>query len=484
MTKYLINSVLFALVLQACGKSADSELKYYGPDTFRADLNYTSYFDISVDDLSINDLDGEIVFDEMIQDDQEVISRRMLYHTKFLIGTFTYQEKPTDFYSFSAGIDETPHLPVQKIKYIAKYNVLRVTYEYIDRGVFYKDLFDGQDSAEISFYLPRDPETFYEFLEKLSFKKDPKTGELLVPCTSEEDNAEDALYYYWSPDLKDCPRSKIMRQLVKVDATIEKISPSAKTFPRYERLYQNRTKDNPLRATVVYGVDRSFKDPQDLSRLAWSIDGDRLLKWPSLVKHDLVDGQEHAEHSYEFEFSWGFAQIRFLLLEPGTEVFNENIKTLLQTEDVFIYSGHSAEGAYFRFDDLYPDVEKFRLPDKYQVFFMNACTTYSYYHNAMFAEKSNNILGLDLVVNAIGASFLTENRPNYTQRSGTEVLMLSSLLGLERDGQPLEVLGSWQDILDKMYKRSGFEDSALTVLLGDEDNPTVLEEALNEHSPL
>lgn len=461
-----------------------SELQFYGPDSYRANLVYRSFVDITVVEKFSGDTE-RVIFGELNQDNQDEILEVIKYQTKFLIGTFTYQERPTDFYSYSAGIDESPDLLVNNIVFLKKQKALRVFYEYTDRGVFYKDLFEeGKDEANISFYLPKNPRNFYKRLEKFRFRKHPKAKHLIVPCTSEEDNSEEALYYYWSPDRQGCPRSEIMQDLVQVNGTITKEASTDKTFPRYAELYKNRTKKNPLRATVVYGVDEAMHMQSDLSRLAWDIDSEKISHWPHLIATRFSENEEHAKYLNTYQFDWGFAQIRLLLVDPDSDYFARRVSELLQSEDILVYAGHSAEGAYFDLQNLYPNRQGFLLPDKYQVFFLNACTTYSYYHRTFFAEKSNNNLGLDLVLNTIGASFLSQREANYRERLGPEALLISYLLGLDKHGRRLKELRSWQDILDTVYQRSGFEDSALTVLLGDENNPTELEEALNEQSQL
>ena len=60
----------------------------------------------------------------------------------------------------------------------------------------------------------------------------------------------------------------------------------------------------------------------------------------------------------------------------------------------------------------------------------------------------------------------------------------SSLLGLDKEGKRLRKLRSWQQVLGKITENAGYEDSALTNVLGDMDNPVELPTGLSVPVPL
>jgi hypothetical protein len=183
-------------------------------------------------------------------------------------------------------------------------------------------------------------------------------------------------------------------------------------------------------------------------------------------------------------------RVDFYYVDSDSPKLKKLLKRVLTESDVISYNGHSNDGHYFDLDKIFGKKvgKKSRLPEKYQILFMNSCTSYTYFHKNLFIEKggdskSEGHLNFDLLLNGIGANFLVEtpkDAENYRKLPSPEIILLSNLIGYETSGvarDPLE-FKSWQTILDEMQERVGFDDSALTVLLGDTDNPNTVEEAI------
>src|SRR5690606_19807601 len=130
--------------------------------------------------------------------------------------------------------------------------------------------------------------------------------------------------------------------------------------------------------------------------------------------------------------------------------------------DVFIYDGHSGLGGYLYVDRFADDLNRpLKLdPNKHQIFYFNGCSTYAYYNGDYFdlkktAEDPTGSKKLDIITTSIGALFSIGARHDVT--------LIKALVDGERP--------SWQEIMDATYRVSP-EETALTHVNGDEDNPS------------
>jgi len=164
-----------------------------------------------------------------------------------------------------------------------------------------------------------------------------------------------------------------------------------------------------------------------------------------------------------------FVELDMYVVDPNRDVadpkrpdyfgFPDKAVTGMRESDVFIYDGHSGLGGYLSVGRLFAR-RKHTLPtEKYQVFFFNGCSTFSYYNSDYFELKQTeeDIVGsknLDIVTTSIGALF--------DNGAGNDSMFIRAFAAGD---QP-----SWQEIIDRIYNVAP-EGSALTHVNGDEDNP-------------
>lgn len=436
---------------------------FYSPDSVPVRLNYRTYFQVAPSEVG-HPLDS----DEAKQKIQELIK----LHSSHLYGVFTYHEKPHDFVNFSGSIKD---VGISKILSVVKKsrNIIRIEYEYTDEAVFYYEVLNGKQSLDLEFFMPTNPTTIY----KRGFPKkpvlDPHTKEPMNLCTSHHDNSEEAFFYYWSPHREGCPKS-FKKYIHLVQANITTLPSTTKTYPEYELLY---TQDqlmgkNHVRFSVLVGMDEKFDDPKDLGRVGFEQSAIYFGK-----QFNLMQSTENERH-YRYETERFIADVDLLYLDPDAETWPETVSKILENSSVIIWSGHSAEGAYFDPQLLFGEQSDSRLPkDKYQIIFFNACTTYSYFHSNYFDLKKSvpgdpfGTKHLDLMTNVIGAPFLENSiSPDALTLEG---IVVSALLGRYPDGSKPGGHFSWQQILNLMSEFVGYDFTALSNVIGDEDNPTV-----------
>jgi hypothetical protein len=147
------------------------------------------------------------------------------------------------------------------------------------------------------------------------------------------------------------------------------------------------------------------------------------------------------------------------LVDPDQPEFIDLAVKGLREADVFVYDGHSGLGGYLSVGLLFGN-RKYDLPkDKYQIFFFNGCSTFSYYNYDYFQLKATasdprGIDNLDILTTTTPASF--------DLGSGNDTFLIRALAGGQRP--------TWQNIIDTLYKIGG-SDSALISVNGDETNP-------------
>ena len=150
------------------------------------------------------------------------------------------------------------------------------------------------------------------------------------------------------------------------------------------------------------------------------------------------------------------------LVDPGTQEFVADAAAAMENDDVFIYDGHSGLGGYLNLKRLQQSLGRPLKLDvnKSQIFFFNGCSTFAYYNHDYCELKKTSadpkgIKNLDIVSTAIGASFDIGARH--------DVILIA---GIADGSRP-----SWKLLIDRMY-RVDREQTALTHVNGDEDNPT------------
>ena len=500
MSRSWLVSFLWISLLIGCGSTEQlSEPKFYSSDSLPATISFATKFQLALSELPepvTLDSQGAVVLSE---ENQKKVDEVMHLHILHLYGVFTYHEKPVDFSSYSGTIQEAYKDYGSKITQVEKAaDQLVVHYDYKDRGVFYSDLFwDGGDLT-LSFYMPKEPTTVYKFGFPAVPVLDPVTKEPLNTCSDTHDNSEAAFWYYWSPQREGCPAA-FVDQLQLVEAHFKVLPVTESSWPEYDQLYQQKD----MRINILIGADAKMDDPRDLGRLGWEDlrrDFERLTLangTPTLQPIELAPGV-FEKYGFTYKTDQFDAQIAVHFVNPDDEEnWDEYAAEMLATSDVMIFSGHSYEDWYLDPDRLFAD-SQWQMPgDRYQIQFFNACTSWSYFNSNYFDLKKqiNQTAGrgsadpagtkyLDILTNAIGAPFTVDPTTGEDPRLSPDFLLTTNLLGINEKGRRMAKLPSWQTILNRITTSAGYDYTALTNVIGDEDNPTRLPAGVKVPKPI
>ena len=416
----------------------ESDLLFYGSDNQSATMSYASFVEIKLPAgvRSPNDLLTGTNRRKM----QEIVD----YQAQHLFGVFSVHPE----YVKNPGILSSQSKPkITTAEINASARTAKVNYTLFDTGVFKKKLLvDGP--RKIQFVLPKDPTTIYA--------KGIPPGQSVNKCTDDHYNSEDDFWYFWNPKKFGCPITEA--DLVAVEAQLTPIASTIKSHPYYDKILGDNGNGRKLRIVYLVGVDQDFNSG-DLGRKTFNEALD-LLKEKGF-ETDSSKSSRFAKLLTLKKRDWD-VELQVKLVDPGTQEFVADAAAAMENDDVFIYDGHSGLGGYLNLKRLQQSLGRPLKLDvnKSQIFFFNGCSTFAYYNHDYFELKKTSadpkgIKNLDIVSTAIGASFDIGARH--------DVILIA---GIADGSRP-----SWKLLIDRMY-RVDREQTALTHVNGDEDNPT------------
>jgi hypothetical protein len=526
-------NVLFVVALltfagcASLNRTPESAAKFYGTDSVRARMQFSSYMLYPIPDNYRNNLEG-LKTSPLWTDIQWAVDEQLAY----MFGIFTVYPGFVD----SPGIPR--NRPVMKFKQITKSNVpgyAQINYDFSDVVVFSTDRFDRKDEIQITFPLPKDPRTIYD-----AGIPDP-ARDCLNRCTDLHYNSEGDQFYFWNPmqneaisadEHPDCQpyikgkkvpcayqpdRSRESRALydkvvVEVTANLKKIPSTTKTYPEYDDLY----KEGEMNITYVVGVDenfsvcdlglRTYKEAllyltarEDQVGQTLRIERDeatadkceeaglaRDIEIKAFIGFTIVDNGKHDKRLTKTFTDKKTGKrvkvnIHMVLRNPNSKkfvddaVFSMSGDAKFNADDIFIYDGHSGLGGYLSVERFTDNVGRkkrtFNLPkSQYQVFYFNGCSTYSYYNADYVQEKGGKFIDTSNIddLKKDNSRYLdiitTGIGAEFGIGSGNDATLIYHLTSGERP--------SWQQIIDGIYESSaGGDASALTHINGDWDNP-------------
>ncbi len=300
------------------------------------------------------------------------------------------------------------------------------SYRY--RGTIVVSKGAGEDYELI---LPVNPETIY----KASI---PKSGNRESPCTDSHYNSEEDFWYFWNPRNPGCPLKEGVDYLV-VTGTLEKIENMKSSYPEYERLVDE---SGTLLMTVLVGMDESTngRDPMqssDLNARSFRTIRSKLIKtgfkgrrWERPDYRAKISGfpSRLRQLPYVEEFSKTGKNARVVVRmvfgpsgidEPST-AFHYLFKDALENASAVIYNGHSGLGGHL---DLLAIEEsetfEINIPrDRYQIYFFDSCSSYTYYNSLYFERKKSatdpdGTRNLDILTNGLASDFESGAKNNF-----------------------------------------------------------------------
>ncbi len=306
------------------------------------------------------------------------------------------------------------------------------------------------------------------------------------PCTDPHYQSEGDFWYFWNPTKRGCPLVE-GEHYKKISANIERIENTRSTYPEYARLVRNTRVGKVIRIDALFGLDKAYhnRDPwkrganEDINASNYR----NLSVWLQRKGYEVTKRWSRSEVRAMItnnNESWKDVTVEELTKEAANGVklvvrlffgpsginedslpFHYFVKDAMETGSVFVYSGHSGLGGNLNL----PWIERnrgFRIqPDKsnYQLYFINGCTTYSYYNEYFFSRKvsttdATGSKNLDVITNGLATYFSVIDDTDYYL---------------------IDAITEWADggrVMSYQELASISDTNNLYGVNGDEDNPT------------
>lgn len=392
---------LFALILstQAFANNTNTNSKterklYVGTNSTEAILSFKS----SVELISASSPDKDMAMEQV---EQEVLH---------LFGPMSFAE----YKAVPKGNHKIKILGVNK----KDTNIYRINYAYAGTIVL-----ENGPITTYNFILPVNPDTIYQ--AGMTRSKNL--------CTDPHYQSEDDFWYFWNPDNYGCKLKKDI-DYIEITGNIKRITNTTQTFPEYNRLVNE---NNEVVVTLLMGMDdpSNGKDPNkstDLNAENFREIKESLIKrgyknrlWTKEESAEIVTEATNSKFYIE-EFSKEFVnsktgqvyKIKFNIFFGPTGIDEDNVpfhyffKNALENSSVMMYDGHSGLGGHLDLESIESDRDYRIKPDKnkYQIYFFNSCSSYTYYNTMYFARKKtredrNGTKNLDILTNGLSTYF-------------------------------------------------------------------------------
>lgn len=304
------------------------------------------------------------------------------------------------------------------------------------------------------------------------------------PCTDEHYQDEGDFWYFWNPENSGCKLEENEHYLV-VTGNVKRTPNTELSYPEYNRLAE----DGVVSISLLMGMDdpESKRDPnishdtnainfRDIKRTLLDM-GYESHKWGSQEILSISDDWSKKEiqvitkqQVYVEDFTKevkGNEKVKIVLriffgpsgIDEESSVFHRFFKDALENQSILMYDGHSGLGAHL---DL-PSIEQeigYLKPNKnrYQIYFFNSCTSYSYYNTMYFNRKRTSsdpqgTKNLDIFTNGLATYFAVMHDSNLALIKAVELYFESG------------TRMSYQSLAKEI------DSNNLFGINGDEDNP-------------
>jgi hypothetical protein len=350
---------------------------------------------------------------------------------------------------------------------------LSIAYKFTGKSVFDLRAFKNSDRASVPLKLPLSPDLIY----KQSMGK--KGGEPFNYCTDPGYNDEGDFWYFWDPQQKKCPLADDNQKVLRITGELKLLPNSVERYPDYNALYGDNDNGKVLEISLLLG----YVDDIPNNKIGHT--KDTTYKNFKVITKELKDmgfteltGKDHYKDNFKItsggnetkgaNFLREYASVihtddgrkvhvhvQVLLADTAIasrdNTFHYYLVPAFENADVLIYDGHSGLGGNLDLGSL-PKVH-FDL-NKYQIFFFNGCSSYSYY-NGMFFQAKHGSKNLDIV-----------NSGLETSSDSTAPNALAFMKYIIRGD-----LKSYRRILTALEKSNGEDNGTyLTGVSGEDDN--------------
>lgn len=302
------------------------------------------------------------------------------------------------------------------------------------------------------------------------------------PCTDHHYQSEGDFWYFWNPNKYGCKLKKDIDYKV-ISAKIKRIQNTTQTYPEYEKLVNDK---NEVVMTLLMGMDDPGKvrDPNtsmDINASNFRDIKSSLLKrgysnrlWSKeeikkVIKESTRTKFYIEEFSKEFTHSQTGQKYKVILniffgpsgIDEDNIPFHYFYKDAIENSSIMMYDGHSGLGGHLDLESIEEARGFTFMPsqDKYQIYFFNSCTSYTYYNTMYFARKKTTMdpkgtKNLDILTNGLATYFSVMHDTNMALIVAVEKWLKG------------EAVISYQTLAKSI------DSGNLFGVNGDEDNPT------------
>lgn len=334
------------------------------------------------------------------------------------------------------------------------------------------------------FALPVDPDKIFQAAMSGSVNH----------CTDEHYQSEGDFWYFWAPkgwgkdEYPKCPLRSNENGKIEADedyeivtGEIDRIKKARTTYPEYDRLAVK----NVIDVHFFYGMDEpsgaidpyksndlnaeSYKSVvRDLREMGFDIRRWNKDEIDAIYPPASRNGKVFVEEAVK-EYSGGLkVRARLFFGQSGIDEksvgFHHFYCDALRNASVMVYNGHSGLGGHLDLDAIADSVPGCNPSKKrYQVYFFNSCTSYTYYNASYLNRKRvkgkkkvdpSGTKNLDIMANGLSTAFDIMH--------DTDMSLVKAIDKYASGGTWI----SWQKLAREI------DSDNLFTVNGDEDNPT------------
>jgi hypothetical protein len=391
---------------------------YYGLYSTEAWLDFDSSVDAKVDFESLPSVD---TLNQDGSPERTAALGRVEEQVRHLIGVLQSDTLKRDF-GYQGALSEDDHeVRFTEISPGSRKGRVHLSYSIHTKAVFDKRVFgSGQESVEFPYVkLPLQPDRVY----RATFTSDGKNH-----CTDPDWQDRDDFWYFFDPDKEKCPLRGNTTDVVRTSGVLTRIENTHLTYPQYDRLFGDNGDGELLKIAIFYGyiddvkldvVKRSDdgyrnmrKFEEELPGMGFVLDESRSQNKFRVREDGRITTGINYLHFWHKAFpsrDWTKREIEIQILLSDTDAssrdatFHTYLKPALETTDLLVYDGHV--GTPENLDLNMRALQGLKMdPTKYQIFFLNGCSTYPYYKNMYFGAKGGAEAGkknLELITSGL-----------------------------------------------------------------------------------
>lgn len=329
--------------------------------------------------------------------------------------------------------------------------------KYGYKGIIAVD--EMKDDGSFTVVLPYNPDTIYD---ASIVETDSQVG---YPCTDEHYNSQGDFWYFWNPYQRGCKlkeggstiEASEGKDYAVIPAKLGRKANTVETYPEYDRLADE---NGEITIDILMGMDDTEMNPDPFSTRNVDVNAENFKKVASTLEKSpslkftaqeawtpaetqaylekLSGGKvsfegENMPYVKEFVKENKLAKIRVRLvfgpsgINEANKPFHYFYQNALQNSSIMIYDGHSGLGGHLDLLGIEAvrtqvDGVPFKIhfnKSRYQIFYFNSCSSYTYYNSQYFARKksTSDKLGtanLEIVTNGLATLFDIMGTANLT----------------------------------------------------------------------